>query len=82
MAVFQECHPPLPAEIYFKRGVGELFPLLVRALDQSQIVAMQFLRVGRVQVTVRTPAYREELLKSKFMFEDIVIPVSPADRVA
>ena len=62
--------------------MGELFPLLVRALDQSQIVAMQFLRVSRVRVTVRTQAYREELLKSQFMFEDVVIPVSPADRVA
>ena len=52
-----------PAEIYLKGGMGELFPLLVRALDQSQIVAMQFLRVGCVRVTVRSQAYREELLK-------------------
>ena len=36
------------------RGVGKLFLLLVRALDQSQIVAMQFLPEGRVRVTVRT----------------------------
>ena len=28
------------------RGVGKLFPLLVRALDQSQIVALQFLPGG------------------------------------
>jgi len=84
LKLFQERHASstYPAEIYLKRGVGELFPLLVRALDQSQIVAMQFLRVSRVRVTVRTQAYREELLKSQFMFEDVVIPVSPADRVA
>lgn len=70
-----------PAEIYLKRGVGELFPLLVRALDQSQIVAMHFLRVGCVRVTVRTQAYREKLLKPQFMFEDVIIPIRPADRV-
>ena len=71
-----------PAEIYLKRGVGELFPLLAHALEHSHIVAMQFLRVGQVRVTVHTQAYREELLKSQFMFEDAVIPVSPAHRVA
>ena len=71
-----------PAEIYLKRCVWELFPLPVCALDQSQIVAMQFFRVGLVLVTVRTQAYREELLTSQFMFEDVVTPVSPADRVA
>ena len=35
-----------PSEIYLRRGVGELFPLLVRALHENEIVAMQFLRVG------------------------------------
>ena len=71
-----------PAEIYLKRGVGELFPLLAHALENSHIVTMQFLRVGRVRVTIRTQAYHEELLKSQFMFEDAVIPVSPAHHVA
>ena len=41
-----------PSEIYLRRGVGELFPLLVRALHEKEIVAMQFLRGGRVRVTV------------------------------
>ena len=30
-----------PAEIYLKRGVGELFPLLVRALDQLLSLSVQ-----------------------------------------
>ena len=33
-----------PSEIYLQRGVGEFFPLLVRALHEKEIVAMQFLR--------------------------------------
>ena len=64
-----------PSEIYLRRGVGELFPLLVRALHEKEIVAMQF------RVTVRSEAYREDLLSSKFRFENTVVPVSPADCV-
>ena len=71
-----------PSEIYLRRGVGELFPLLVRALHEKEIVAMQFLRGGRVRVTVRSEAYREDLLSSEFRFEDTVVPVTPADCVA
>ena len=68
-------------EIYLRRGVGELFPLLVRALHEKEIVAMQFLRGGRVRVTVRSEAYRKDLLSSKFRFENNVVPVTPADCV-
>ena len=71
-----------PSEIYLRRGVGELFPLLVRALHEKEIVAMQFLRGGRVRVTVRSEAYREDLLSSEFRFEDTVVPVTPTDCVA
>ena len=71
-----------PSKIYLRHGVGELFPLLVRVLHEKEIVAMQFLRGGsRVRVTVRSEAYREVLLSSKFRFEDTVVPVTPADCV-
>ena len=72
----------LPSEINLRRGVGELFPLLVRALHEKEIVAMQFLRGSRVQVTVRSEAYLKDLLSSEFRFEDTVVPVTPADCVA
>ena len=36
---------------------------------------------GRVRVTVRSEAYRENLLSSKFIFENTVVPVTPADCV-
>ena len=68
-----------PPEVYLRRGVGELAPLLVRALHERKISALQFLRGGRVRVTLLDPAYREELLSSDFMFEDSPIPVTPAD---
>ena len=71
-----------PSEIYLRRGVGELFPLLVRALQEKEMVAMQFLREGRVRVTVRSEAFREDLLLSEFRFENTVVPVTPADCVA
>ena len=69
-----------PPEVYLRRGVGELAPLLVRALHENEISALQFLRGGLARVTVRSSAYREELLSSDFLFEDTPIPVTPADR--
>ena len=39
-------------------------------------------RGGRVRVTVRSEAYREDLLSSEFRFEETVVPVTPADCVA
>ena len=61
---------------------GVLFPLLVRALHEKEIASLQFLREGCVRVTVRSEAYREDLLSSEFRFEDTVVPVTPADCVA
>ena len=69
-----------PPEVYLRRGMGELAPLLLRALHESKISALQFLRGGRFRVTLLDPAYQEELLSSDFMFEDSPIPVTPADR--
>ena len=69
-----------PPEVYLRRGVGELAPLLVRALHEKELSALQFLRGGRVRATLHDPAYREELLSSDLLFEDTLIPVTPADR--
>ena len=44
-----------PSEIYLRSGVGELFPLLVRALHEKEIVAMQFLQGGRGGVAYESP---------------------------
>ena len=67
-----------PPEVYLSRGVGDLCPLLVRALHAKKISALQFLRGGRVHVTVREPAFREELLSNDLMFDNRKIPVTPA----
>ena len=67
--------------MYLRRGVRELFPLLVSALHEKENVAMQFLR-GCVRITVRSEAYREDLLSSEFRFEDTAVPVRPEDCVA
>ena len=67
-----------PPEVYLSRGVGDLCPLLVRAWHGREISCIQFLRRGRVRVTVRDPAFREELLSSDFVFEGRKIPVTPA----
>ena len=66
-----------PPEVYLSRGVGDLCPLLVRALQANKISALQFLRGGRVRVTVREPAFRE-LQSNDFVYEGRKIPVTPA----
>ena len=66
------------SEVYLLRGMGDLCPLFVRALHASKISALQFLRGGRVRVTFREPAFREELLSNDLFFEDRKIPVTPA----
>ena len=60
------------------RGVGDLCPQLVRAWHGKEISCIQFLRGGRVRVTVREPAFREELLSRDFVYEGRKIPVTPA----
>ena len=66
-----------PPEVYLSRGVGDLCPLLVCAWQGREISCIQFLRGGRVCVTMRDPAFREELLSSDFVFEGRKIPVTP-----
>ena len=67
-----------PPEVHLSRGVGDLCPLLVRALHANKISALQFLHGGHVRVTVRKPAFREELLSNDLFFEDRKMPVTPA----
>ena len=64
--------------MYSRRGMGELAPLLVRALDERELSALQFLHSGRVCVTLHDAAYRE--MSGDFMFEDTLIPVTLPDR--
>ena len=67
-----------PPEVYLSRGVGDLCPLLVRALHANMIYALQFPLGGRVCVTVRESAFRQELLSNDLIFEGRKIPVTPA----
>ena len=67
-----------PPEVYLSRGVGDLCPLLVCALHANKISALQFLRGGRVRVTLRELAFREEMLSNDMIFEGRKIPVTPA----
>ena len=70
---------PLSVLLHFPPpGVGDLCRLLVHAWHGKEISCIQFLRGGRVRVTVRDPAFREELLSSDFVFEGRKIPVTPA----
>lgn len=67
-----------PPEVCLLGGVGDLCPLLVRLWRESEIITVQFLRWGRVRVTVSDPAFREELLSKDVIIEDRLIPCTPA----
>ena len=70
-----------PAGIHRTQGVSEIAPQLLRVLDVQTIAAVQFLRNGRVRVTTKTSDYRDELLEgSMFLFGDVPIPVTAADK--
>ena len=69
-----------PEEIYKFVGVAEIAPHLLKALGPENVSAVQFLREGRVRVTTKTVAYRDELLRgSVFRYGDVEVPVSAAD---
>ena len=61
-----------------RKCTWDLCLLLVRAWHENKISALQFLRGGRVRVTVREPAFRDELLSNDVMIEGRTIPVTPA----
>ena len=61
-----------PLEVYLSCGVEKLLPQLFRALHESDIVALQLLQGGKVR----------EVLSSQTYFEDIFVPVMPADCIA
>ena len=70
-----------PAEIHRNKGVSEVAPQLLRALDVERIAAVQFLKNGRVCVTCKTAEYRDDLLEgSTLLFGDVPIPVTAADQ--
>ena len=69
-----------PEEIYKFVGVAEIAPHLLKALGPEKVSAVQFLREGRVRVTTKSAAYRDELLRgSVFRYGDVKVPVSAAD---
>ena len=71
-----------PEEVYKSVGVAEITPQLLNALGPDNVCAVQFLRDGRVRVTTKTTAYRDELLRgSSFRYGDVEVPVSAADAV-
>ena len=69
-----------PEEVYKFVGVADISPQLLNALGPDKVSAVQFLRNGRVRVTTKTTAYRDELLRgSSFRYGDVEVPVSAAD---
>ena len=69
-----------PSEIYRSTGVSEIVPQLLRALVPEKVDVVQFLKNGRVRVTLKSTEYRDELLRgSSFLFGDVPIPVTVRD---
>ena len=66
-----------PADISRSTSAAELVPQLLRRLVQDSVSAVQFLRNGKVRLTLKTIEYRNELLReSSFLYGEVSVPVT------
>ena len=66
-----------PAEVYKSTGANEIVPHLLRVLEPDNVSAVQFLRSGKVRLTLKSIEYRNTLLhKSSLLYREVSIPVT------
>ena len=71
-----------PPNVYRSSSSTEMLPQLLQALQSDKVSAVQFLRSGRVRVTLKCAEYRNELLReSSFLFGEVSVPVTVSDAV-
>lgn len=68
-----------PEEIYRQHGISSVLPLLMDCLAVARVVAVQFLKLGRVRLTFDDPATATDVFESGIVFEGTTLRLSPAD---
>ena len=68
-----------PEEVYRQHGISSVLPLLMECLPVDRVIAVQFLKLGRVRLTFDDPATAADVLESGIVFEGASLRLSPAD---
>ena len=66
-------------EMYKNAGADEVLPLVMRSLDPDKVLAVQFLRAGKVHLTFDDPVTCSSILKNGLDLGDVTVQLSPAD---
>ena len=67
-----------PEEVYKKAGISTVLPHLMERLDTDKVLAVQFLRVGRVRLTFQDPKTCNDVLRTGRDFDELPVRLTPA----
>lgn len=68
-----------PEEIYQNAGTSAVLLRLMKCIDADKVLAVQFLRAGRVRLTFEDPELCSGVLLSGLDFDGLSIRLTPAD---
>ena len=68
-----------PEDVYRNAGASDVLPLVMKNLDADKILAVQFLRAGRVRLTFQGSDTCSQVLKDGLDFGDFSVELLPAD---
>ena len=68
-----------PEEVYQNAGISTVLAHLMECLDTDKVLAVQFLRVGRVHLSCQDPEASNDVLWTGLDFEGLPVRLTPAD---
>ena len=68
-----------PEEVYKNAGASDVLPLVMKNLDAEKVLAVQFLRAGRVRLTFQDSETCSQVLKEGLDLGDVSVQLLPAD---
>lgn len=68
-----------PADVYQNVGITTVLPQLMQILNADKVLAVQFLRVGRVRLTFDDPVTRDEVLANGLVFDGAPLRLTSTD---
>ena len=66
-------------DVYKNVGASEILPHLIKCLDADKILAVQFLRAGKVRLTFDDPEVCSAVLRNGLELEGLSVQLMPAD---
>ena len=66
-------------DVYKNAGASDVLPLVMKSIDAEKVLAVQFLRAGKVRITFDDPVTCATVLKNGLDLGDVVVQLFPAD---